>query len=185
MFLICRCILFILVLKYFLREMVYDLDKKLEVLAFYDEAMAEPGALTNKVKLAAETFDIPRRTIHRWIAQRQEFPGQKCLIQKFWLKIKVKHVQFVLDYLLKTNEITSSYLLPDKTVDIKVNFSRITADLNIEFKTNFCTKSVKSIIARIFSCKKEVLEQFDNKCDEETFRSCFNSCVVSKCEDYD
>jgi hypothetical protein len=174
--------------------MVYDLDKKLEVLAFYDEARAEPGALTNKVKLSAEKFDIPRRTIHRWIAQRkdfqkkfpgQEFPGQEFPIQKFWLKIKVKHVRFVLDYLLKTNKITSSYFLPNETIDIKVNFSRITADLNKEFKTNFNRTFVKSIIARVFDCKKEVLEQFGTDCDEETFRGNFNSCVVSKCEDCD
>nr|AVR57650.1 hypothetical protein [Surirella sp.] len=169
--------------------MAHDLDKKLEALAIYDKYTAIRGSKKNKVTFTAKKLNIPVRTMGRWLAQRKDFqekfPGQEFPIQKFWLKIKVKHVQFVLDYLLKTNEITSSYLLPDKTVDIKVNFSRITADLNIEFKTNFCTKSVKSIIARIFSCKKEVLERFDNKCDEETFRSCFNSCVVSKCEDYD
>jgi hypothetical protein len=165
--------------------MTHSLQLKLEALAFYDHA----GARNNKVTLTAKEFNIPVRTIHRWIAQRKDFqkkfPGQEFPIQKFWLKIKIKHVQFVYDRLLKTNEITSIRLLSDGLTGLKINLSKLTTDLNKEFKTDFCTKSVKSIISHICYSKKIVLDQFGTDCDEETFLENFKTHLISKCKDHE
>nr|AVR57649.1 hypothetical protein [Surirella sp.] len=185
MFLICRCFLFILVLKYFLREMTYSLQLKLEALAFYDHA----GARNNKVTLTAKEFNISVATMGRWLAQRkkfqEKFPGQEFPIQKFWLKIKVKHVQFVYNRLLKTNEITSIRLLPDDPTGLKINFSKLTIDLNLEFETNFCKESTKSIIAHIRFSKKVVLDKLGTNCSEETFLKNFMSHLILKCKDHE
>nr|AVR57648.1 hypothetical protein [Surirella sp.] len=191
MFFVCRCFLFILVLKYFLREMAHDLDKKLEALAAYDHDMAQYGCKPDKVTRIAEEFNISVRTMSRWLAQRkkfqeefpgQEFPGQKCLIQKFWLKIKVKHVQFVYDRLL-VDVINNIRLLPNEITIIKINFNQLTTALNKEFKTNFYPKSVKSIISHICYSKKTVLDQFGINCSEEIFQKNFKTHLISKCKD--
>ena len=169
--------------------MAHDLDKKLEALAVYDHAMAQPGARNNKVTLTAKEFNISVRTMSRWLAERkkfqEKFPGQEFPIQKFWLKIKEKHVQFVYDRLLKTNEITSIRLLSDGLAGLKINLSKLTTDLNKEFETNFSRKSIKSIISHICYSKKVVLDQFGTNCSEEIFLENFKIHLMSKCKDHE